>query len=428
MKKIIVTILSIVVLSLSLNAQNLVNNELQNILNQSLVYFPKVKEVQQTVQLSEEKLQLTKLNSYPDISFDASYAYVQPKIEVAFGDKMFQFAPEHNYGAAINGVYTLMDFGRLKANIEKSKMELQTSKHVAAQLKESLFYQITQLYFQIIYAKKAIEIQNTVLQVLNENKKIIETQLKNGNAIQLDLLTIQAKIDNENNRKIDVETNLKKLSNLLSYATGIDKVNENELTFSIKNYTAEEALQQAVMNNPSLAIAKDKVNVAKAELEVSKLNSKPYVGLKASVGSKNGYLPAIQDQRFNYNAGIGLAVPLFNGGKIKQAVKIYEQGLAIQETGAIALMHDFEKDIKAAIIDIESNQNRIKNAATQIEQAALAQKLSNTKLLNGTTTPVELTSTNSDYQRALLNQLQYQYQLCNAKLELARLMGLELVH
>ena len=222
MKKIIVTFLSIIVLSLSLNAQNLVNTELQNILNQSLVYFPKVKEVQQTVQLAEEKLQLTKLNSYPDISFDASYAYVQPKIEVAFGDKMFQFAPEHNYGAAVNGVYTLMDFGRLKANIEKSKMELETSKHLAAQLKESLFYQITQLYFQIIYAKKAIEIQNTVLQVLNENKKIIETQLKNGNAIQLDLLTIQAKIDNENNRKIDVETNLKKLMNLLTYATGVD--------------------------------------------------------------------------------------------------------------------------------------------------------------------------------------------------------------
>lgn len=428
MKKIIVTFLSIIVLSLSLNAQNLVNTELQNILNQSLVYFPKVKEVQQTVQLAEEKLQLTKLNSYPDISFDASYAYVQPKIEVAFGDKMFQFAPEHNYGAAVNGVYTLMDFGRLKANIEKSKMELETSKHLAAQLKESLFYQITQLYFQIIYAKKAIEIQNTVLQVLNENKKIIETQLKNGNAIQLDLLTIQAKIDNENNRKIDVETNLKKLMNLLTYATGVDKVIDNQLVFAIKNYTAEEALQQALVNNPSLAIAKDKVNVAKAELEVSKLNSKPYVGLKASVGSKNGYLPAIQDQRFNYNAGIGLSLPLFNGGKMKQVVKIHEQGLAIQETGAIALVHDFEKDIKSTIIDIESNQNRINNASTQIEQAALAQKLSSAKLLNGTTTPVELTSTNADYQRALLNQLQFQYQLCNAKLELARLMGLELVH
>lgn len=427
MKKIIVVLVGIVIISLNTQAQSLVNSELQNILNQSLVYFPKVKEVQQTVQLSEEKLQLTKLNAYPDINFDASYAYVQPKIEVAFGDKMFQFAPEHNYGAAINGVYTLMDFGRLKANIEKSKMELQTSKHIAAQLKESLFYQVTQLYFQIIYAKKAIDIQNTVLAVLAENKKVIEAQLKNGNAIQLDLLTIQAKIDNENNRKIDVETNLKKLTNLLTYATGVEKVNESELAFSIKNYSAEEALQLAIMNNPSLAIAKDKVGIAKAELEVSKLNSKPYVGLKASVGSRNGYLPAIQDQRFNYNTGIGLSVPLFNGGKIKQAVKIHEQGLAIQETSATALVHDFDKDIKAAIIEIESNQNRIKNASTQLEQAALAQKLSNAKLLNGTSTPVELTSTNSDYQRALLNQLQYQYQLCNAKLELAKLMGLELV-
>lgn len=428
MKKVIVIFIGIVFLSLNSSAQNLVNTELQNILNQSLVYFPKVKEVQQTVALSEEKLKLTKLNSYPDLSFDASYAYVQPKIEVAFGDKMFQFAPEHNYGAAINGVYTLLDFGRLKANIEKSKMELQASKHIAAQLKESLFYQVTQLYFQIIYAKKAIEIQNTVLQVLTENKTIIETQLKNGNAIQLDLLTIQAKIDNENNRKIDVETNLKKLTNLLSYATGIEKVDGNQLEFSLKNYTTEEALQQAIMNNPSLAIAKDKVSIAKAELEVSKLSTKPIVGMKASAGYRNGYLPAIQDQRFNYNAGIGLSVPLFNGGKIRQAVKIHEQGLAIQETGATALLHDFEKDIKAAIIDIESNQNRIKNASTQIEQATLAQKLSNAKLLNGTTTPVELTSTNADYQRALLNQLQYQYQLCNAKLELAKLMGLELVH
>jgi outer membrane protein TolC len=113
---------------------------------------------------------------------------------------------------------------------------------------------------------------------------------------------------------------------------------------------------------------------------------------------------------------------------MKQSVKIHEQGLAIQETGAIALVHDFEKDIKSAIIDIESNQNRINNASTQIEQAALAQKLSSAKLLNGTTTPIELTSTNADYQRALLNQLQFQYQLCNAKLELARLMGLELVY
>jgi outer membrane protein TolC len=408
-------------------AQSLINGELKNLLNQSLQYFPKVKEVQQSVQLAEDKLTLTELNKYPDITMDASYAYVQPKIEVAFGEKTFQFAPVHNVSGALNGTYTLFDFGRLESNIQKAKLELQTSKHVAKQLEHNLFFQISQLYYQIIYAKKAIDIQNQVLQLLTENKTIIETQLKNGNAIQLDLLTIQSKIDNELNRKIDLETNLKKLLNLLNYATGVATISESQLSISLKSYTSDEAMQMALIHNPSLAIAKDKVNVSKADVTITKLNDRPYVGMKASVGSRNGYLPQINDPRFNYNAGIGFSLPLFNGGKIKQQIKIQERSLALSEINVVAQIHDFEKDIQAALIDIQSNQARIKNAATQIEQAALAQKLSVSKLKNGTATPIEITSTNADYQRALLNQLQYQYQLCNAQLELIKLMGVELV-
>jgi outer membrane protein TolC len=408
-------------------AQSLINGELKYLLNQSLQYFPKVKEVQQSVQLAEDKLTLTELNKYPDITMDASYAYVQPKIEVAFGEKTFQFAPVHNVSGALNGTYTLFDFGRLESNIQKAKLELQTSKHVAKQLEHNLFFQISQLYYQIIYAKKAIDIQNQVLQLLTENKTIIETQLKNGNAIQLDLLTIQSKIDNELNRKIDLETNLKKLLNLLNYATGVATISESQLSISLKSYTSDEAMQMALIHNPSLAIAKDKVNVSKADVTITKLNDRPYVGMKASVGSRNGYLPQINDPRFNYNAGIGFSLPLFNGGKIKQQIKIQERSLALSEINVVAQIHDFEKDIQAALIDIQSNQARIKNAATQIEQAALAQKLSVSKLKNGTATPIEITSTNADYQRALLNQLQYQYQLCNAQLELIKLMGVELV-
>jgi outer membrane protein TolC len=426
MKKIIL-LLGVVIIYQPSFAQNLINGELKNLLNQSLTYFPKVKEVEQSVQMAQDKLALTELNKYPDLTLDASYAYMQPKIEVPFGDKTFQFAPEHNVSGALNGSYTLFDFGRLAANIKKAKLELQTSKHLAKQLEHSLFFQISQLYYQIIYAKKAIDIQNQVVALLSENKTIVEAQLKNGNAIQLDLLTIQSKIDNENNRKIDLETNLKKLLNLLKYATGVNNILEGELTIAVKNYTFDEALQMAIQNNPSLAIAKDKVNVSKAEVAIAKLNEQPFIGFKASVGSRNGYLPKINDPRFNYNAGIGFSMPLFNGGKIKQQIKIQERAVALNETGVAAQLHDFEKDIQAALIDINSNEHRIKNAASQIEQAALAQKLSVSKLKNGTTTPIELTSTNADYQRALLNQLQYQYQLCNAQLELVKLMGLNLV-
>ena len=426
MKKVIITLFAVVAIEGIANAQTIVNGELKSLLEKSLTYFPKVKEVEQSVQLAENKLKLTELNKYPDFTIDASYAYVQPKIEVSFGDKAFQFAPEHNVSGAINGSYVLVDFGRLKANIEKSKLELQSAHHVAAQLKNSLFAQVSQLYFQIIYAQKAIQIQNQVIGLLTENKKVIDAQLANGNAIQLDALTMQSKIDNELNRKIDLETNLKKLLNLLKYATGVDAIKEGQLALAVKNYTLEEAMNHAIEHNPSLAIARDKINIAKSDVAISKLGDKPMIGAKASMGSKNGYLPAINDPRFNYNAGIGISIPLFNGGKIKQIVKIQEKGLEISESNVASLLHDTEKDIQAALIDIVSSQSRIKNAATQIQQAALAQQLSATKLKNGTTTPLEITSTNADYQKALLNQLQYQYQLCNAQIELLRLIGVEI--
>ena len=197
MKKIGIILVFVIAIGNYVQGQELVNGELKNLLQQSLTYFPKVKEVHQSVQLAEDKLKLTELNKYPDITLDASYAYVKPKIEVKFGDELFQFAPEHNFSGAVNGTYTLLDFGRLKANIEKSKFELQSAYHAADQLRTSLFHQISQVYFQVVYVKKAIEIQDQVLQLLNENKLILDAQLKNGNAIQLDVLTIQSKIDNE---------------------------------------------------------------------------------------------------------------------------------------------------------------------------------------------------------------------------------------
>ena len=427
MKKSIVTTLALFAILANASAQTIVNGELKSLLEKSLTYFPKVKEVEQSVQLAENKLKLTELNKYPDFTIDASYAYVKPKIEVAFGENTFQFAPVHNVSGAINGTYMLADFGRLKANIEKSKLELQSAHHVAAQLKNSLFAQISQLYFQIVYAQKAIQIQDQVIALLNENKKVIDAQLANGNAIQLDALTMQSKIDNEINRKIDLETNLKKLLNLLKYATGVDNIKEGQLVLTVKAYTLDEALSYALAHNPSLAIARDKQSIAKSDVTISQLADKPVIGARAAVGSRNGYLPAINDPRFNYNAGIGLSIPLFNGGKNKQLVKLQEKGLELSETNIVSLVHDTEKDLQAALIDINSSQSRIKNATTQIQQAALAQQLSASKLKNGTTTPLEITSTNADYQKALLNQLQFQYQLCNAQIELLRVMGAELV-
>ncbi len=409
--------------ALHMQAQVTVNSELKNLVGLSFGYFPKVKEVENTVATAQEKLSLTELNKFPEITADASYAYVRPKIELPINGDKFQFAPVHNLSTSLNANYALFDFGRLQANINRSKDDLQFAKHNLDNIKSQLAFQVANVYYNIVYLQKAISIQDSVLSFLNESKKIVESQLKNGTALRIDLLNIQASIDNEENRKIDLNNNLQKQWNLLAYTTGQKQSNGRSFDFDVNLTDAASALGLAQAQNPDFMIAKDRIKQAESDLAITKTVEKPMVGLKAAAGVKNGYVPYIQDMRFNYLAGIGISIPVYNGGKNKQQQKLQQNLIKQNELAVETLSSTYRKDIDQAITDIASSLERIKNTRGQIEQSQTAQQLATNRLKNGTGTNLEITNASTNVQRALLTKLQYEYQLCVAKLELARLMG-----
>lgn len=422
MKKILITTITVMA-ALNVFAQVTANNELKSLISQSFSYFPQVKQIEKSVVTAEDKLALTGLNKFPEITADASYAYIRPKIELPLNGENFQFAPVHNFSTAVNANYALFDFGRLQANVNRSKEDLQYAKHNVEYVKAQLAYQVSNIYYNIVFLQKAISIQDSVLAYLNENKKIVESQLKNGTALRIDLLNIQASIDNEENRKVDLKNNLQKQLNLLEYTTGTKQNNGKGFDFDVTLTDAASALGMAQTQNLDFILAKDKIKQAESDLDVIKTQEKPMVGLKAEAGVKNGYVPYIADMRFNYLAGIGISIPIYNGGKNKQQQKL-QQNIIRQKEGEVdVLNNNYKKDIDQAITDIATNLERIRNTNGQIEQAQSAQQLATNRLKSGTGTNLEITNASTNVQRAQLTRLQYEYQLCIAKLELTRLMG-----
>ncbi len=422
MKKILITTF-MVTSALALHAQVTVNNELKTLISQSFGYFPKVKEVQNMVTTAQEKISLTQLNKFPDITADASYAYVRPKIELPLNGDVFQFAPVNNFSGALNATYALFDFGRLQANIERSKNDLQLAKHNVDYVKSQLANQVATIYYNIVYLQKAMSIQDSVINFLNENKKIVESQLQNGTALRIDLLNIQASIDNEDNRKIDLKNSLEKQLNLLAYTTGVKQSNGSYFDFDINLTDANSALGLAQTNNLDFVLAKDKIKQAQSDLAITKVADKPLIGLKAAAGIKNGYVPYVNDPRFNYLAGVSFTMPVYNAGKNKQQQKLQQNIIKQNEMAVESLSSTYKKDIDQALTDIATNLERIKNTRGQIDQAKAAQMLATNRLKGGTGTHLEITNASTNVQRAALTKLQYEYQLCLAKLELTRLMG-----
>ena len=365
----------------------------------------------------------------PDVTADASYAYVKPLIEIPFplgpngALENFQFAPVHNISGALNGKYALFDFGRLKTNVERSKDDLQFAKHNVDYVKSQLAYQVANIYYNIVYLQKAISIQDSVISFLNDTQKDIENKLKNGDALKIDLLNIKSNIDAEQNRKVDLENALQKQLNLLEYTTGVKKSIGTFFDFDVNLLDADGALGAAQTNNIDFVLAKDKVKQSQSDVAIAKLGDKPIVGLMAGAGIKNGYVPAVNDLKFNYLAGINFSVPIYTGGKTKQQVKLAENAVKQNELAIETLSSNYRKDIQQALADIRSNLERIKNTEGQIEQALAAQNLARIRYKNDVGTNLEVTNASTNVQRALLTRLQYEYQLCLAKVELVRLMG-----
>ncbi|HTQ28159.1 MAG TPA: TolC family protein, partial [Puia sp.] len=245
----------------------------------------------------------------------------------------------------------------------------------------------------------------------------------NGDAIKVDLLNIQAQVDIETNRKVDLQNSLQKQINLLEYTTGTAAANGRAFDFDMPVRTVGDALSEAQTNNFDFIIAKDRIKQAQDELGITKLINRPSLDLGANVGVKNNYLPNINDPRFNYNAGVSLHIPIYNGGRTKQQIKLAETSVRQNELAIESMVNNYKKDIDQALTDIESNIDRIKNTQGQIEQNRVAQELTASRFKNGVATNLDLTNASTNLQRAEFTRLQYEYQLCIAKLQLANLVG-----
>ncbi len=404
--------------------------ELSKLINESFSYFPQFREMEQGIDIEQQKIGLAKTAGLPVLDINGSYNYINPVSEIVVpGEQQisFQTIPKNNYKAALNGSYTLLDFGVVKAKVDRAKAALQSAKDNLDYNKNQMAAQVANIYYQVIYLKSAIEIQNSVIAFLETNRKDTEIKYKNGDALKYDVLSIQSSIDQENNRKIDLQNTLNKQYILMEYATG-KKVEVSVRSFLLPGLEtaadASHALEIAQQYNPEYKLLKSKIKEAEMELAISKTGGKPSLTLTAGTGYSNGYAPDIDQFRYNYTAGATLSIPIYRGGQIKKQNHISKSQLDQAKLGTQTLNNTFDRNIRQTLADIASNRSSLVNALGQINQAKEAQKLAQSRYKNGIGTNLELINASTNVQRAELTRLQYEYQLCTAQIEMARLTGI----
>lgn len=405
---------------------------LSALINQSFSYFPQFKELGQAIDVEQQRIILAKAPALPSFQATGSYNYINPVSEISIPmgaeTRTFAMTPNNNYKTSLNGSYTLWDFGVVKAGVDRAKASLQYAKDNMDYNKNQMAAQVSGIYYQIAYLKSSIEIQNSVISFLESNRKDTEIKYKHGDALKYDVLSIQSSIDQENNRKIDLQNTLNKQYILMEYTTGA-KISKDPADFVFPVQGLEEGLDKSLENainyNPEFKLLKDKIGQAEADLSVSKTGGKPSVRLSAGTGYANGYPNDLNQFVYNYTAGVTLNIPIYEGGKARKQVRLSQSQLKQTQLASESLNNTYRSNIQQVLTDIKSNRSSMVNADRQINEAKEAQKLAQSRYRNGTGTNLELTNASTNVQRAELTKLQYAYQLCVAQVEMARLTGIK---
>ena len=428
MKKIFAVLLSQVLITTAFSQQ--VNQELKSLIEKTFNYFPRLQEAGQSVIISEERVDLAKTGYVPTMNASFTYNYINPVGEATFPTgptttQTIQFQPNHNLNGNIALNYVVYDFGRLQSVIRKSKQNLQLSNDNLEFQKIQLAAQVCQFYYGMIYLSKTIAIEDSLLNVLEENRRMVQARVDNGDALKLDLLNIESSISQENIRKIDLQAQYDKQLIFLRYLTGVDAVSVANTIFDYKveEKTSNGYLDNSKTYNYEFNMANDRMKMFESDLKNIRSQFLPYFTVNGSVGFRNGYQPNINEMRFNYALGAGISIPILDAVKNKQQVRITKAVMHQQELAISGLENTYKKDIDVVLTDIKSGKEKLNNQQNQVDASKEALRITGVKYANGTSTYLELINSAYNLQRVMLQEIQIQYNLCLSNIELARLSG-----
>lgn len=428
-------------MSFQVSAQEKTNETLNQLVRSAIEYAPKIKEQQQLITIGDYKTKIQESALKPQIQSEIGVTRIDPvaKAQFAFGPSptSLQFQPNMNYNANIGGNYVIYDWGKQFVNIEKSKLETELAKTGVDGLKNIYAYQVANLYYGIIFSQKAIEVQKEQLKLIDDNGKIISNRLKQGDALDYDQVSVQVRYKNAETRLTDLQSQLERQYIYLSALTGKETrgmiPERADFNLGIAELSTEGALTQAQASNFDLKVLKDRDLIAERDVKIAQMNALPSIAANAQVGIRNGYLPRINgetpaitdDFKLNTILGVKLTIPVYTGHRGAYQTEMAKVNREMLKYSVDATNQALKRDLEAAQNDYNSAKSKLVLSEKNVYQAQYALKLADARYKNGVLTNVEIEAAQVALKDAQFAQLQYQYQMALAKLEMNRLAGVK---
>lgn len=414
------------------SAQSQTNNELNKLVQQVLSYSPVLKAQKTSLQIGDTKSQIQQSYAKPIIAYEAGITRVDPVSKIIFATggvpSVLQFQPNMNYNTNFVASQTLYDWGKNKSTIDKILLETRLSQTQIDQTAFGLGYQIATVYHQILFLQNVITIQKAELNRIKSHTEIVENQIKLGEALELDAMGLRIRVQNQQTKITETETQIDKLIDFLQTQSG-----QKDLKKQIKAIIQAKNAKGNLELHPSIASLDAEKSVFEQEINIQSKASAPTLAGSASLGLRNGFLPRVNgevpafedDFKINSLVGIKLTVPIYSGKRASM-----QQSIARLQQERISLQKEDTQtklayDLRQGEANLSLIQDKLATQKKVIEQAKYAYQLGEARYKEGTIKQLELDQIQNLLEEAQLQEENFKFQFNLQQLDLLKTQGVK---
>lgn len=303
--------------------------------------------------------------------------------------------PWAQYNIGLTAAYQFDFWGRYRRLSEAARAELLSTESQKDTVRLTLTADVANYYFSYITLKEQVEISKRTLQSRKESVRIYLVRYKNGYSTELDLKRVEAEMAGVEASLAEFERQFALSQTALSMLLGRSpkEIIEGKLEgtplqeVKVIPEVPSGIPADLLRRRPDVRAAEGMLIAANANIGAARAAYFPNIVLTASGGYASDQLGTLVAPGTSFwNAGAGLILPVFQGGKIKsqnrQAKAVYKQMLASYEKAA----QNAYRDTYDALTNnqyyrkiVVANTSQVKALARSLD---LAQKQQNAGLID----------------------------------------------
>ena len=336
----------------------------------------------------------------PKVNANAGYSHTGTVLKIAPqpGAKkdpgiFIGFENRNNLGLELN--QNLYNGGGNTAGLHQAELKFRIQETSLRSRKLDTEFEAKRLYYGLLLAYESERIARDLLEQAKSHYEEVQQKYNNGTASRFDLLQSKVQVS-----KLTPE--LIKATNAVSLI-GADfkkllgfKMQENVSLKDTLHYNPiqveeNEFLKTAYSNNPEVMLLALGVDVGKWSIDKAKAADRPQVNVGLGYDyTSNDVGDMFNSWHDNWNAGISVSVPIFDGysskAKVDEAKARYAQAILQKDN----FSDQIAVDIKRACLDLQKAQAIIDSQKDSVEESKEALKISEVSYANGEGTNLDV--------------------------------------